>query len=72
MRVNIYADDIIASSKLENNGKNVELVDEFPTVELNIKSCEGCIHLPQRYKYLCTSCTRKALLLDLFEGEING
>lgn len=68
----IDADEITAFSELERNGKNVESVDEFPTIELNRKTCKGCIHLPQRYKFPCTSCARNTLLLDRFEGEING
>ena len=34
------------------------------------KTCKGCVHLPQRYKFPCTSCARNTLLLDRWEeGE---
>lgn len=33
------------------------------------KQCKGCIHLPKRYKFLCTSCARNTLLLDRWEGK---
>ena len=51
-------------------GKARELIEDAPTVESERKPCKGCMHLPQMYKFPCTSCARNTMLLDRWEeGE---